>query len=141
MKLNFRRTPPGVPLWELRTTNTDDIRTIYFALIEYRSNLHKSLETAITGSLDQDDYVVDPNTPLSCGCCTLKDALEHIDPGQNLVSNVVQVHTRTLLDSCDEFEELTFLYETLYKVNNALFEIVQNHSKDLINDVRRELDV
>jgi hypothetical protein len=132
MKLNFRRTPPGDTLWEFRTTKTDDIRTLYFAMRAYRDQLQKSLFAASWNELSEDDYRDDDTTPRAWNIAETEDRTRSWA--------IPEVYPWVLLDSTD-FEDHMFLHEQLMKVNEFLFEIVQNHRSEQLQDIRQELDV
>jgi hypothetical protein len=147
MKLNFRRVGDNTTLWELRTTNTDDMRTIYFALRAYRDQLHESLIKAISKNLSADDYDLDLEHIIVTdvdmdATLTLKEYFNNEGLTKVLVaSELPQVNLDVLLNDCREYEDLMFLHETLFKVNAALFEIMDNHHTSIKNDVLDELDV
>src|SRR5690349_14070611 len=132
MYMQFKRTPDNNTLWTLRTANTDDVRTIYFALRAYRDNLHDQLVNTITKNLDEEDYTVSSDAEVKHyenGQCVEVFHLQDYDlDGAFVVTpDVPQVKPTVLMNSCTEYEDLMFLHETLSKVNTALFEITQNY--------------
>jgi hypothetical protein len=87
--------------------------------------------------LSEDDYVVDPSTPVmhkdkvieSAGHMVDAYMWNTFDTGEpvSIMSKVPQVDADVMLNACEDYEELMFLHEQLAGINRVLFDIMQNH--------------
>jgi len=135
-----------------RNMSDEEVRTVYFSLREYRDNLHQTLQNVMYKHLDEDDYMVDLKTKVTHTNADRDEELGYVlsefaennypfNPGLIAVSTVPQVSVTAMLNGNTEYEEFMFLFETLYKVNKMLFDIMDNHPEHLRAIVHKNLDV
>lgn len=89
------------------TANQEEAKTLYYALREYRTSLVNTLIDVARTQFDLDDY--------------FNSNYEHVKV-LNLNDNVALGWEK----ECDKYEDLMFLHEELYKVNKALFALIND---------------
>jgi len=95
---------------------------MYFALRSYRDSLVASLAKSNKKTLSDDDYLANVQLGVT----------EGFGPPEldNAPTNVLKLKDDVVLQlegNNNDYEDLMFLHESLYKVNAFLFELVKNH--------------
>jgi hypothetical protein len=100
------------------TDNDDEARTIFFALKAYRDQLVNSMVKTAQTQFDADDYYTVAQ-------------LNEERPDDETITHILGLNDNVALgweQTCNEFEELAFLHNELYKVNKALHALAEDNN-------------